>query len=133
MIFMNQIKKGLELIERGKYLGKNTNNLEEKVETLIRKLESIINMKLSDFKHTDYAIEIYSDILKCNIWFCSNEVMKLQVLEYDPDAVIYLPDELIETLTAVSNDDIKKINDCKSVFSDSKLIHYTQKSERKEV
>ena len=49
-------------------------------------------LRLSELAKRNIAIEIYSEILGCTVWLCSNELMALQVKEDYPGAVTYTVD-----------------------------------------
>jgi len=84
---------------------------------------------LSEFKKCNMAVEVYSEFLDENIWFCSNEKMASQIKQDDPEAIVYTASELYElyelqelSLLEPSNEMLKGINNVKSVFKDSKII-----------
>jgi len=85
-------------------------------------LKSIPDLPITKFSKMDIAVEIHSEILNENIWFCSNQTMVDQLLEDDPTAVCYTADELQKLIELnPSKEFLKKINDIKTVFNHSKL------------
>jgi len=56
--------------------------------------EGIHRITLAKFARRDMAVEIYSELLKCNLWFCSNDEMATQIKEDAPGAVCYTVSEL---------------------------------------
>ena len=92
-------------------------------------LESISRMQLVEFQKRDMALEVYSEILECTIWLCSNEGMAAQVRRDDPQAVTYTVDEIRHLLRLqVSPEELKRIHDAKSIFKDSKVINSNLKN-----
>ncbi len=103
----------------------------QKLENLTEKQKSepkpsskeILQMSLSKFASRDLAVEIYSEVLRCKIWFCSNTDMAKQIKGDDPTAVCYTAGELQKLIELnPSKDFLKKIHDTKSVFKNSKII-----------
>ena len=83
----------------------------------------IPNIKISEFKKRNIAVEVYSEILNENVWFCSNEEMVKQILEDDSNAVCYTANELQKLIELnPSKDFLKKIHDTKTVFDDSTIV-----------
>jgi len=52
----------------------------------------------TEFEKRNLAVPIYSEILNCEIWYCSNERMAAQVKRDDPEAVCYTTYELRELI-----------------------------------
>jgi len=100
-------------------------NLEKDKETYLYKVldnNSLKNLSIERFSRLNIGVEIYSEILNENIWFCSNEAMAKQILEDDPTAVCYTAEELQKLIELdPSKDFLKKIHDIKTVFNPSKL------------
>jgi len=115
---------GTRLIEEGKLNGKDTRILEEtakKIETNL--YDELRNIKLDEFSKRNTSIEVYSDVLETNVWFCSDKEMVDQVQNDDPTAVCYTAEELQNLIGLNPNVDLlKKIHDTKTVFNPSKLI-----------
>jgi len=85
-------------------------------------VEDVCGFSIDEFKKRNIAVEIYSEILNENIWFCSNEGMVKQILEDDPTAICYTSDELQKLIKRdPSKDFLRKIHDTKAVFNYSKL------------
>ena len=79
-------------------------------------------LRLSELAKRNMAIEIYSELLGCSFWFCSNELMALQVKDDYPDAVTYTVDEIRELIKLQpSPEELRAINNVKRVFKESKI------------
>ena len=97
-------------------------------------IEQILGMRLSQFAKRSIAIQIYSEILGCELWLCSNEEMASQIKQDDPEAVIYTIAEL-KQLVMLNPDpeSLKSIHNTKAVFSKSRLTRVNiEKKEPKE-
>jgi len=80
-------------------------------------IEQVTNMKLSELAKRNIAIQIFSKVLDCNIWLCSNIEMANQVTSDDPEAITYSVDEVRELIRLrPSPHELRKINDIKAVF-----------------
>jgi len=136
MNLQEAIIEGKKLIQIGKLNGEDTHKIEEKVREIEQRqleiietenkqitLETINGIKLSEFKMRNLAIEIYSEILNENIWFCSNKEMVNHIMEDDPTAVCYTADELQKLIELNPCENfLKGIHYTKTVFNYSKLI-----------
>ncbi|MFI5324420.1 MAG: hypothetical protein ACHQ6U_13050 [Thermodesulfobacteriota bacterium] len=92
-------------------------------------LECIPNITLFEFARRDIAVEIYSEVLNCNIWLCSNEKMVTQIMEDAPGAVCYTANELRHLLSLnPSPESLRRINDAKGTFSGSSIISTKRKN-----
>jgi len=95
MILIEQLQKGKSLIQKGRLTGKDTSKIEQKISELENRLiSSLPKISIEEFSKTNLAVEIYSDILKENIWFCPNEKVIEQVQGDHQIATCYLPNEL---------------------------------------
>lgn len=56
--------------------------------------ERISSITLAEFAKRNLAVEIYSELLRCNLWLCSNDEMASQIREDTPGAVCYTVSEL---------------------------------------
>lgn len=82
--------------------------------------EYLPGIKLSEFERRDIAVEIYSEILNCRLWLCSNKRMAAQIREDAPDAVIYTVDELRLLLRLdPSPESLKRIHEAKVIYPGS--------------
>lgn len=140
------IAKAEQLIAEGKALGKDTRPLEEKVKVLevafrqsdhsdkykaggtVGMAESnpspdqISQWRLSQLAKRNMAIQIYSELLGCSFWLCSNETMALQIKEDDPEAITYTADEMRELIRLnPTPEDIRCIHNVKTVFNGSRM------------
>ena len=124
MNLLEQVLKVKELIIRGKSLGKDVTELEEYVLKLDEALKhEIEQIKLYDLKDRDIAIQIYSEPLCCDIWFCSNDELASQVKRDDSDSYYYTARELINIFKLNPDiETIKSIHSAKTVFQGSKVI-----------
>ncbi|HEX3037279.1 MAG TPA: hypothetical protein VHT73_19515 [Thermodesulfobacteriota bacterium] len=87
-------------------------------------LENITNVRLSELAKLDIALQIYSDVLGCEIWLCYNEAMATQVRKDDPGAVIYTIAEVKRLIFLNPDpDDIRRIHATKALFPGSKIIN----------
>ncbi|HEX3036724.1 MAG TPA: hypothetical protein VHT73_16660 [Thermodesulfobacteriota bacterium] len=85
-------------------------------------LENIASVRLSELARRDIALLIHSDVLGCEVWFCSNEKMVSQVKEDNPEAVTYTVSEIRELIKLnPTPEELKSIHSVKSVFSGSKV------------
>ena len=57
-------------------------------------VQDITDLPLSKFAGRNLAFEIYSNVLKCNVWFCSNKDMVKQLKKDNPEAICYTTEEL---------------------------------------
>jgi hypothetical protein len=102
----------------------NEKNEDSQPKLLIPSIEQIPNMTLSEFSKRSMAIEIYSEILQRNIWFCSNDEMVRQIKTDVPDAICFTSDELKHLLNLnPSPEDIKRINLIKGESDTSRVIN----------
>jgi hypothetical protein len=82
------------------------------------------SLELSEFAKRNMGIEIYSEILGCNVWLCSNEEMASQLRQDDPEAITYTVKELIELIKLQpDSDEIIRINHAKKVFANSRIMY----------
>ncbi len=136
MNLIEQIQIGEELIRKCKSQGKKFKSLETNVQGLKKTLHrDIERMKLSELKDRDMAIQIYSEVLCCNLWLCSNNGMAAKIRGDDPEAVTYTVGELREIINLKPNpEDLKAIHNAKLVFPNSKIIDskLNNKNEEKE-
>jgi len=124
MNLIEQIQIGEELISKCKSQGKNFKSLETKVqglkETFHRDIEQ---MKLSELKDRVMAIQIYSDVLCSEIWFCNDEECANQIKQDVPDSICYTFDELLKIIELNPDSEaLRTINTAKSVFQGSYII-----------
>jgi len=111
-------------------IGRKTEKKElEKPNNKKIKSDDIPLLTLSEFKSCDYAVQILSSVLNCNVWFCPDEQMVEEILEDDPTAVCYTADELqkLIKLGPGCKDFLKKIHDTKTVFDNSRIIDTKRK------
>ena len=88
---------------------------------------------LSEFEKREIAVEIYSELLKCNIWLCSDEDMADQIKMDSPGAVCYTTHELRDIIKLnPSPESLKKINEAKGTFPGSSIISTENKNHRYE-
>jgi len=86
-------------------------------------VDEVCGISIDEFRKRNIAVEIYSEILNENIWFCSNEGMADQIQNDDPGAVCYTADELIKLLDLnPTKDFLRKVQNTKSVFEDSRIF-----------
>jgi hypothetical protein len=74
----------------------------------------------NDMQQRHFAVRIYSELLGEDLWLLSDEKMR----EYLDDALeVYLPGE-IKHLSEIepSSDHLRKIHECKKIFSSSKIV-----------
>lgn len=129
MNLIEQISKGVELIEKGNALGKDTAPIRDKVKSLQTRLKKEVEqLKLSEFARRDMAVEIYSEVLGCNLWLCSNDEMAAQIKEDVPRAVCYTCEELRQLVSLNPDpESLKKIHDAKAFMPNSKIKKSTKR------
>jgi len=136
MKLIAQIQIGEELIRKCKSQGKKFKSLETNVQGLKKTLHrDIERMKLSELKDRDMAIQIYSEVLCCNLWLCSNTEMATQMKRDDPQATTYTVGELREIINLKPNpEELKALHDAKYVFPNSQIVDskLNNKNEEKE-
>jgi len=83
-------------------------------------VECIPGITLTEFARRDIAVEIYSDILGCNLWLCSNNEMVTQIRRDDPEKICYTLKELQHLLTLnPSPKSLKTIHEVKTIYPGS--------------
>lgn len=88
-----------------------------------RSFADISQLRLSEVSKRNMAIEIYSEILGCTIWLCSNELMAKILKEDYSGAITYTVHEMKELIRVNSTPaDLKRIHDAKGVFPGAKII-----------
>lgn len=93
-------------------------------------VENVCGITINEFKKRTLGIEIFSEVLNENVWFCSDEGMAEQIQNDDPGAVCYTADELSELIDLDPSEDfLKKIHNAKSVFEDSRIIKTKKKED----
>jgi len=104
-------------------LGQERNS---KTEPLL-KLEQILGMTFSKFAEGDIALQIFSEVLNCELWFCSNREMESQVKQDDPEAITYTVDEMRELIRLIkpTPEDLNSIHEAKTVFNGSRIVGST--------
>jgi len=94
--------------------------VQQKKEDTPLTVENLPSITLTEFARRDIAVEIYSDFLQCNIWFCSNNEIATQLKKDAPGQVCYTIDEIRSLLTLnPSPESIKKIHEAKTSFAGS--------------
>jgi len=92
--------------------------------------DGIPSMSLAEFNKRNLALEIYSDILDCNIWLCSNDSMVKQIQSDNPGSVCYTAQELKKLIELNPRlDDIKNVNAAKQVFPKSSINNTCSKED----
>lgn len=95
-------------------------NLNEQHEPTIIK-DQIVNKTLKEFSENNLAIKVYSEVLKKEISFVSNEEMKNQLKE--GELVTYLPHELEHLVKLrATPEEINKIHMIKEIFPKSEIV-----------
>lgn len=110
---MSYLKKIDEFLEKNKVKKKEDSY----------NLDHILQLRLSELARREIAIKVYFDILKCEVWLCGNERMRLKVQFDDPEAITYTVREMRELIKMnPSPEDLKKIHNAKVVFPGSKIV-----------
>ncbi len=92
-------------------------------ETQSLSIEQISQMQLEKFAKRNMALDIYSEILGCTIWLCSNQEMVKQVKTDDPEAITYTVDEIMNLIRLTPDpEELRRIHNAKEVFVDSKIV-----------
>jgi hypothetical protein len=122
-----RIKRGYEAIGRAKSEGHDTSKWEKHlVELETQLIEEILGIKLSEFTTRHLGLQIYSEVLGLEIWFCSNETIASQIKHDDPEAVTYTVDEMRELIRLQPTpEELKRLHDARSVFDGSRIIKST--------
>jgi len=93
-------------------------------------LDSINGIELSEFKRRSIGVQIFSEVLNENVWFCSDKKIADQIQKDDPGAVCYRADELSKLIDLdPSKEFLNKVHNAKSVFKNSTLIQKKSKNE----
>jgi len=123
-----RIKKGLEAISRAQSLGQDTTKWElhlSKLEKVFNDSQSLEKLTLKELASRDIAFPVYSEPLKCEVWFCSNDIMAKQIMNADPEAITYTADELDKLLQHnPTPEGLDSINNVKKMFSGSKIMDH---------
>lgn len=101
-----------------------TENAQVRSETLsFTNLDHILQLRLSELARRDIAMKIYSEILNCELWLCSNNDMAAQLKQDDAETVIYTVDELRRLIKLNPDpEELKAIHNIKSVFPASTIM-----------
>jgi len=95
----------------------------QRVEYVPKTLDKISGITLTEFSKRDLAYEIYSDVLVCKLWFCSNAKIAAQIKQDDPNAITYTAKELRQVINLKpSPKELNAINDAKLVFPNSSIV-----------
>jgi len=93
------------------------------------RIDDIPLMSFSEFKDCGFAVKVFSSVLNCHVWFCPDEQIVEEILEDDPTAVCYTPDELQKLIELDPSEEfLKKIHNTKSVFDNSRIIDTKRKA-----
>jgi len=85
-------------------------------------IESIPDITLKEFSKRDIAVEIYSGVLNCNVWLCSNSGMLKKIRRGSPNENCYTIEEMKHLISISPNPkSLKEINNAKSIFPDSTI------------
>ena len=111
-------------------LGSNFDNFDaSKIPENVSK-ESKKSFNQLTFKERDLAFQVYSEVLKCKVWFCSNDAMAKQIMNDDPEAITYTADELTRLLKHnPSPEGLNSINNVKKVLKQSVIIESMRRVE----
>ena len=106
-------------------LGSNFDNFDaSKIPENVSK-ESKKSFNQLTFKERDLAFQVYSEVLKCKVWFCSNDAMAKQIMNDDPEAITYTADELSKLIKSHTNStDLESVNNIKKVFTGSQIVDH---------
>jgi hypothetical protein len=93
----------------------------------IEKNDNLPQLTLDEFSKRNMGIEIYSEVVGGNIWFCCDSAMANQIRKENPSTITYTVDELRHLLSLnPTPEEIKKLNLVKEEFSNSKIIGSNQ-------
>lgn len=91
-------------------------------------IESIPFIPLSELSERNMAIEVYSEVLKCKVWFCSNNDMVSRVRNDIPDAICYTVKDIRNLLTFnATTEMLKRIHSIKKVFPYAEITEAANK------
>lgn len=80
-------------------------------------IEEIPSITLAEFARRDMAVEIYSELLNCKLWLCSNDEMTVQIKRDAPGAVCYTVSELRELIRLKPGlESLRSVHDIKVIF-----------------
>lgn len=86
-------------------------------------LDHLLQLRLSELAKREIGIKIYSDILQCDVWLCSNEKIAMKIRYDDSEAITYTVREMKELVKMnPSPEDLKRIQNAKKVFPGSKIM-----------
>jgi len=104
-------------------MGRWTQRLKERNDEIVAGLtpEKILNKELSELTRLGIELQIFSEVLGCDVYFCINEIAN-QIKKYDPDAIAYTTNELSKLCVLKPNPhELKRIHDAKLVFPGSTI------------
>ena len=111
-------------------LGSNLDNFDASKIPKNASKENKKSFNQSTFKERDLAFQVYSEVLKCKVWFCSNDAMAKQVMNDDPEAITYTADELTRLLKHnPTPEGLNSINNVKKVLKQSVIIESMKRVE----
>lgn len=86
-------------------------------------IENISRLTLLQLANRDMAIQIFSEVLNCEIWLCSNEEMEDQIKNDDPSTITYTVNEIINLINLHTNpDELRRVHETKETFRGSKVL-----------
>lgn len=92
-------------------------------------VEGISGIALTEFARRDIAVEIYSEVLGCNIWFCSNDKIATQIRKDSQGQVCYTVEELRHLISLNPGpESLIKIHEAKRIFPKGKLNTITKEN-----
>lgn len=93
-------------------------------------LDHLLQLRLSELAKREMAIKVYSEILRCDVWLCSNKTIALKVEADDPGAITYTIREMRELIKLNPGpEDLENIYNAKNVFHGSRIVDSWLKEE----
>lgn len=107
----------------GRWIERLNTTLVEFEDAIVFNSNMVPEISLTEFARCNIALKIYSSVLNCHVWFCSDEEIANQVRRDGPESSTYTVDEIMNLIKLKPNpDELRRIHNAKEVFVDSKIV-----------